>query len=215
MSVAQATIPLRHQQHIALDGISWELYEQLLRDVGNRPIRITYYRGSIEIMSPLPKHETWKKRIARMIELMALEVNIPMETLGSTTFRRRAKAVGLEPDECYYIQHAANIRGKDRLNLKVDPPPDLVVEIDITRRSIAREPIYARLGVPELWRYDGKRLAVLELTAGNKYRERESSLSFPFLPMAEFRKYLGQLGEADDLKVLRAFQKWVRTLAGK
>src|SRR4051812_41168123 len=183
MTRADLESPLHYQQHIVLTDVSWELYQQLLREIGDRPIRITYDRGSMEIISPLPKHERWKTRIGRLIELMAVELQISMETLGSRTFRRKAKKVGLEPDECYYVQHAAKVRNKDRLNLKVDPPPDLVVELDITHRSIAREPIYAKLGVPELWRYDGKRLTVLELKPDGKYHERDTSLAFPFLPM--------------------------------
>jgi Uma2 family endonuclease len=163
-------------------------------------------------MSPLPKHEEWKSRIGRMIELMSLELGIHVRTLGSTTFRRKRKKVGLEPDECYYVQHIDAVRGKDRLDLEIDPPPDLVVEIDITRRSIAREPIYAALRVPELWRYDAKRLAVLELNKEGKYSERPSSLAFPFLPMEPFAKYLDRMRAEDDLTVLRDFHQWVRTL---
>lgn len=212
MSLTDIDIPLDLQQHIVLDGVSWDFYKHLLRVVGNRAIRITYDRGSIEIMSPLPKHEKWKTRLGRLIELMALELDVQMETLGSTTFKRKIKKFGLEPDECYYIQHAADVRGKDRLNMKVDPPPDLAVEIDIFSRSIKREPLYARLGVPELWRYNAKRLTVLELTSAGKYVERDSSLAFPFLPMPRFVEFLQKMDQEDDLRVLKQFQKWVRTL---
>lgn len=181
-------IPLAAQQHIVLHDVSWRLYRTLLADVGDRPIRVTYFRGSIETMSPLPKHEKWKKRIGRLIELMCLELRIPIEALGSTTFRRRAKKAGLEPDECYYVQHADAVKGKDRLDLKVDPPPDLAIEIDITRRSVKRQPVYAALGVPELWRLNGKRLQVLALVQG-RYDPGDESLAFPFLPIAAFQQF--------------------------
>ena len=213
MSLAKpATIPLRFQQHVVFDNVPWEFYEHLLRVVGDRPIRITYYRGKIEIMSPLAKHETWKKRIARLLEMMTYELRIDMEPLGSTTFRRKGRRVGLEPDECYFIRNATAIRGKDRLNLKTDPPPDLAIEIDITRRSIPRQPIYAALGVPELWRFDGKRISVLELSEGRTYHQREGSISFPFLPMAEFAEFVQRLKNESSLVVLQSFQQWVRTL---
>ena len=205
-------LPLVEQQHIVLHDVSWKLYERLLKDIGDRPVRVTFYRGSIEIMSPLPKHEKGGNWIGRMIEMMCFELRIPTEGLGSTTFRRKAKEAGLEPDECYYVQNAAAVRGKDRFDLTVDPPPDLAVEIDITRRSIKRQPVYAALGVPELWRWNGKRLSVLLLRDG-RYEKAESSGVFPFLPIPQFASYLDRLraGES-DLDVLRDFQQWVRTL---
>jgi len=106
-----------------LDGVSWDFYEQLLEEIGDRPIRVTFDNGSLEMMAPLPLHERWKKRIARMIELLCVELDIEIDTLGSTTFRREDLAKGLEPDECYYVQHADDVRGKKELDLAVDPPP--------------------------------------------------------------------------------------------
>src|SRR5687767_1888590 len=205
-------IPLAYQQHLVLHDVTWKLYERLLKDIGNRPLRVTFYRGSMEIMSPLPKHERWKKRIGRLIELMLLEAGIRAETLGSTTFRREAKKAGLEPDECYYVQNAAAIRGKDRLDLSVDPPPDLALEVDITRRSIKRMPVYAALGVPEVWRWNGKTLTIL-LLSEREYVPSPASSAFPFLPIEPFQRFLDRLGAGEDeLAVLREFQQWVRTL---
>ena len=214
MTRSATQIPLAEQQHVAFDGASWRLYERLLKDIGNRPIRVTYYRGSIEIMSPLLKHERWKRRIVRMIDVACLELGVPVEGLGSTTFRKEAKKVGLEPDECYYVQNAAVVRGKDRLDLAVDPPPDLAVEIDITRRSIKRQPVYAALCVPELWRWNGKSLTVL-LLRESRYVASPNSPAFPFLSVDQFEKFLHRLraGE-EDLAVMRDFQQWVRTLRG-
>ena len=99
MTAKLSAIPLSEQQHIVLHDISWDLYKQLLREVGTRPIRMTFDNGSLEIMSPLPRHEKWKKRVARMIEVMAMELNLPIEPLGSTTFKRKKLGKGLEPDE--------------------------------------------------------------------------------------------------------------------
>jgi Uma2 family endonuclease len=209
---APADTSLAEQQHIAFDGVSWELYELLLKDIGDRPIRVTYYRGSIEIMSPIPKHDKARWWIGRLIDMMCLELEVPVEGLGSTTFRKRTTEAGLEPDTCYYVQNAATVRGKDRLDLSVDPPPDLAIEIDITRRSIKKQPVYAALGVPELWRWDGKSLSVLLLRDG-RYATSVASAAFPFLPVAQFERYIHRLAAGEeDLSVLRDFQRWVRTL---
>ena len=96
--------PQSGQQHVVLHDVSWDLYQHLLAEVGDGALRMTFDNGSLEIMSPLPKHELWKKRIGRMIEIVSLELDIPMESLGSTTFARQDLQKGLEPDECYYIQ---------------------------------------------------------------------------------------------------------------
>lgn len=194
-----------------LDGVSWEQYEQLLRDLGDRPIRVTYDRGKLEIMAPLLNHERWKKYFARLIEVMCEELDFDIETAGSTTFKRKDLDQGLEPDECYYIQHADAIRGKSELDLTVDPPPDLVIEVDITSKSITKEPIYADLGVPELWRHDGRRLSVLRLRDG-RYCRADASGVFPFLPMDQFLQYVVRLASERQQKVLREFRAWVRTL---
>jgi len=132
-------------RHVVLRDVSWELYELLLKEVGDQHVLITYDNGSMELLSPLREHEFWKTFIGRLIEVLTEELNIPIAGLGSTTYRRRDLAKGLEPDECYHVQHEAQVRGKKRLDLRHDPPPDLVVEIDIIRRDIAHEPIYTRL----------------------------------------------------------------------
>ena len=200
------------QQHVVLHDVSWDLYQHLLAEVGDGAIRLTFDDGSLEIMSPLPKHESWKKRIGRMIEIVSLELDISMVPLGSTTFARQDLQKGLEPDECYYIQHAADVFGKDELDLTVDPPPDLAVEVDVTSRSVRREPIYAALGVPEIWRFADGRLRVLRLGRNGRYRAVSQSRCFPFLPMPTFERFLLRLEREDQTSVLREFRDWVRTL---
>jgi len=199
-------------QHLVLDGISWAFYERLLDEIGDRPIRVTYSHGSLEIMPPLPEHEIAKKAIAQLIELLTLELGIPRACFGSTTFRREDKGGGLEPDECYYFDNAPRVRGMKRFDPAVHPAPDLGIEIDITQRSIPRDPIYADLGVRELWRFDGEKLTVLHLLGG-RYHPAHASMALPFLPMAEFEKFVHRmLGDEDETKVLREFQAWVRLL---
>jgi Uma2 family endonuclease len=196
-------------QHFVLEDASWELYEKLLRDIGDRPIRVTYDEGRMEIMSPLPEHERPKKLIAQMIEMLSFERGTPKASFGSTTFRRKEKAKGLEPDECYYFKDEAKMRGRKRVDLSKDPPPELVVEIDVTSRSVPREGIYAALGVPEIWRFDGDRMQCLHLIGG-KYAVRKMSVAFPFLEPALLLRFIEQLGHEDENAILRAFRNWVR-----
>ena len=211
MTIA-ASVPPASPQHLLLHGVSWEFYERLLKELDNRPLQVTFDNGNLEIMAPLLPHEKWKKRIGRMIELLTLELDIEMEPLGQTTFKREDLAKGFEPDECYYIQHAQVVRGKDELDLTIDPPPDLSVEVDITSWSIPRQPIYAALGIPELWRFENRRLIVSHLNADGHYVPAATSLAFPFLPIHEFERFLLRLADESQTKVLREFRDWVKTL---
>src|SRR5207244_2247151 len=146
--------------------------------------------------------------------LLSLELRIRLTPSGKTTLRDKRKEKGLEPDESYYIKNWKAMNEMDGpFEPTIHPPPDLAVEIDITRRSIPKQPIYAALGVPELWRIDGKHLEVLGLTADGRYERRSESIAFPFLPMKEFERFVLRFGaENDDLAVVAAFQEWVRTL---
>lgn len=212
MTLASHRIPLADQQHIVLDYMSWEFYERLLEEIDNRPIRVTFDEGSIEIMSPLQEHEASKKAIERLIELLAVELNIPMSCFGSSTYRREDKQKGLEPDECYYLQNAPCVRGMNEFDPTVHPPPDLAVEVDIRMRSIPRQPIYAALAVPELWRFDGRKLQILRLSSTGQYEEGGSSVAFPFLPMREFEKFVKRMETEEQTTGLREFREWVKTL---
>jgi Uma2 family endonuclease len=205
-------IPLSEQQHLVLDGVSWDFYERTLDEIGNRPMRVTFYRGSIEIMPPPAEHECAKISIGALIEVTALELDIPMRCFGSATFRREEGQAGLEPDQCYYLKNEARVRGMKRFDPTRDPPPDLAIEIDITRRSIAREPVYADLGVPELWRYDGRHLTVLVLESSGRYVASTNSPSFPFLPIESFEAFIPRMDNEERTAVLREFRDWVRTL---
>lgn len=200
--------PLGGLQHFVLENASWELYEKLLQDSGEDGIRINYDQGRLEMMSPLPEHEEVKKIIGRLLEALTFEVGMEVKSLGSTTFRRKDKAKGLEPDECYYFKDEKKMRGRKRLDLRKDPPPELVIEIDVTHRSVEREPIYAGLGVQEIWRWDGTQITCLEL-AGGAYRTRERSLVFPFLAPSDLTKFVRMRNRVGENAILRKFRKWV------
>ncbi len=138
-------------QTVILHDISWDEFEAILVDLGeSRGSRIAYDQGKLEIMTPLPEHEVNKIYVSNFVEILLEELDLEFCPLGSTTFKNQSMLKGIEPDSCFYIQNEAAIRGKNRLDLTIDPPPDLVLEIDLTNRS--HPEIYQSLGVPELWR---------------------------------------------------------------
>jgi Uma2 family endonuclease len=199
-------------QHIVLRGISWSYYEQTLKEIGNQPIRVAYLDGAMELMSPLPKHEVPKKAIGNLIVTLAVECRIPLKSFGSTTFRQEEKVAGSEPDECFYFNEIHSIKGMKRFNPPAHRPPDLWVEVDVLSPSVPREPICARLGVPEVWRYSQDRLAVRLLTAAGVYADSAASRAFPFLPMATFAGFIEKMVDGDEMSTLLEFREWVRGL---
>lgn len=198
-------------ERVVLRGVSWEVYETLLREIGDQPLYLTYDDGDLEIMSPSPDHETWKTLIGRMIELLTLEKDVEVRSLGSTTFKRRDLGKGLEPDECYYLAHESVVRHQRELDLRRDPPPDLVVEVDISHHAVSRERIYAAMGVPELWRFDGQRLEALILGPDGSYRRQDRSLAFAWLVVAELQRFLEMRRQSSETAVMRAFRDWLRS----
>lgn len=212
MTTAHA-IDFTDVRHIVLEGISWETYEQILEELEGRRVRVTYDEGDLEMMAPLAFHEEWKGRITILVSLMCMERDLDFQTLGSTTFQRRDLKKGIEPDDCFYVRHAKTIRNRkgDHIDLTVDPPPDLAIEIENTRASIPKHPIYAAIGVPELWRFDGKHLTVLRLRGG-KYSATNSSKLFPFLPMEQFQHFVMRLSSERSPIVLREFREWIKSL---
>jgi Uma2 family endonuclease len=196
-------------QRLLLYSIPWKSYDAILHALEGRHLRITYDRGKLEIMTVSYPHEFYKKLFARMIEIMTLELNMAMAPGGSTTFRRELMERGLEPDECYWITNTALMKGKLEFDADTDPPPDLALEIDITNSSLDRMGIYGALGTPEIWRFDGERLTVHHLV-GAKYRLRDRSRAFPFLPVQDLLRFVKQAETEDQTTVMRAFTQWVR-----
>lgn len=196
---------------LLLRDVSWKVYESLLKELESHRVSLTYDRGTLEIMSPSRTHDFGKKLIARLIETMADELYIDIVSGGSTTCRREDLEKGLEPDELYYFKNAARMLNRDKdLDLTRDPPPDLAVEIDVTSRSLDRQPIYAALGILELWRCKNKSVQFLHLDSHKKYRAREKSLNFPFLSSRAFCRFLEMQGTVEERKILRLFREFVR-----
>jgi Uma2 family endonuclease len=207
-------IPLRQLdvppgQRLLLHNVSWAEFEAILEELGeHRGTRVAYDNGLLEIMAPLPEHGSDKEIIGDLLKALLEELDIEFLTLGSTTFKNAAMLKGIEPDQCFYIQHEAAVRGKKRLDLTVDPPPDLALEVDITRRT--HPETYAALGVPELWRRVGQTIRIYQLLDG-QYVEVEKSPTFPDWPLqAEIPTYVAQSQVEGRNRAMRSFRLWVR-----
>jgi Uma2 family endonuclease len=203
------TVEAMSESRVLLHGIRWETYERLLDEVENQGIRLTYDRGDLEIMTPSHRHESWKQRVARMIETMTEALGVAMKSGGQTTFRKRSLRRGLEPDECYWVQNEAAVRGKLDLDLRTDPAPDLVLEAEASRSILDRLDILASLGVGEVWRYDGERLTIHVLGADGHYAVSAQSCVFPWLPVQPFIAHLQRANDTDETTWIRAFRAWV------
>lgn len=201
-------------QRVLLQDVTWQELETIIEELGeHRAARIAYDKGILEIMAPLPEHEDNKEIIGDLVKALLEELDIEFRCLGSTTFKNEFMAQGIEPDQCFYIKHEAAIRGKTRIDLTVDPPPDLALEIDITSRT--HPDIYQALKVPELWRFEKGSLKINLLQDGN-YVESQSSLNFPYLPLIEvIPQYLEQSKTAGRNATLKAFRSWVREYLSK
>jgi len=194
---------------ITLTGIKWLTFKAIMSDVGDgRSWRIAYAEGVLEIRMPLTEHEEPKGMIESFVEAFADALDIEVRKLGALTLEREDLARAIEPDSCFYIQNESVVRGKS-INLLADPPPDLVVESDYTSSSLNKFSIYASLGVPEIWRYRNQCLVVYQLVEGN-YEERENSLAFPFLPIAEIPGLIEQSKAIGQRAAVRLFRDRVR-----
>lgn len=193
------------EQRVVLSNVSWDTYERLLEDlVDSSSPRLTFDRGTLEIMSPTFEHERFNRLLASFVEEAAEDSDVEVENAGSTTFRRMDLHRGFEPDSCFYIANAEQVLGKRAVDLSRDPPPDLVVEIDITNGSVAKLPIYAQVGVPEVWRYDGTTLEMRQLQGGD-YVRVDNSVSFPKLSAERLTLLLEKSKNASRREVVRAF----------
>ena len=194
---------------ITLKGIKWLTFKAIMSDVGDgRAWRIAYDQGVLEIRMPLTEHEEPKGMIESFVEAFADELEIEVRKLGALTLEREDLTRAIEPDSCFYIQNESVVRGKS-INLPADPPPDLVIESDYTSSSLNKFAIYAAMGVPEIWRYRNQSLVVYHLVEGN-YEERENSLAFGFLPIAQIPVLIEQSKSIGQRAAVRLFRDMVR-----
>ena len=214
MPAAAPTAPptrpaLDPESRFLLPSLSWAGYESLLAEVGGH-LRINYLEGMAELMSPGPIHEQFGYVLGRMVSDLIVELDIPAKGQRSTTFRRRDLERGLEPDECFYLESLALLRGRDIEAIDPLPPPDLVIEVEVTSPLVNKLAIYAGLGVPEIWRHDGGGLTILLLGPDGRYSPSARSLAFPFLPMDGFRAPLAAYDPDAETAWMRAYRGWVR-----
>lgn len=196
---------------LVLHDISWETYEQLLEIFAERPTpRMTYYNGTLELMVPLPEHERYSWTLGRLIAALSEELGLEIIGLKSSTWRSQPKKAGKEADECFYIQNEAVMRGKLKIDLKTDPPPDLAVEIDWTSSSINKMAVYAELKVPEVWVWKKGKL-IINILNDTSYVECETSLAFASFPVKELAQFMHLDSEKGENARIREFREWVRS----
>jgi Uma2 family endonuclease len=198
-------------ERLILDCVDWQSYSRFLRLFAERPgYRLTYDRGVLEITSPSGRHDHLACLIGRFVEALTEELGLLFKSGRSTTFRSRRARRGLEPDNSYWVANEPVVRSKDEVDLRVDPPPDLCVEIDITSSSLDRMSIYARLRVPEVWRFDDEGLMFNVLQPNHHYAVNDRSPSFPMLTPDDVMRFLALRLQEDENAIVRQFREWVR-----
>lgn len=197
-------------QYLQIDDADWQTYERFLLAIGGRKLRCTYDRGRLQIMAPLRLHEREKKFLGRVVETVTLDLNWPLGSCGSMTIRREDLERGFEPDECYYIEHEAQMRTLREPDFRVDPPPDLAIEVDVTNTSLDRITLYAALGILEVWRLDQGELQFLHLQSERMYAALPNSRAFPFLPVSYVNSLLDQLSSRSETDILRELRSWLQ-----
>jgi Uma2 family endonuclease len=196
---------------VVFEDVTWDDYEAMLRIVRERPIRVIYDRGRMEVFMPSFGHEDDAHLLGRMVDTLTDELNIPVKAGRTTTHKRRDLDRGAEPDQCYWFgENARRMIGKCQLDLEIDTPPDLVIEVDITSSSLERLPIFAAMGISEVWRLAGQQLVFLHLQPDGTYQARDQSRNFPVVPVAEIARFL-DLGRSDEQTAwVRSFRAYVR-----
>ena len=213
MSTSSTIIPPhQRQQQLSEKRVSlhvtWDGFQTIFDALGgDRTAQLTYYNGILEIMTPLEPHETASGLIGQFIEITTEELNLNIKTMGSTKLSR-SELGGAEPDQGYYITNEPSVRGR-QVDLTVDPPPDLVVEVDITHTDIDKNALYADLGIPEFWRYDGQTLKIYQLQ-NKQYQDVDTSPTFPDIPKERLYIFLNDCAQKGETPAKRNLRIWLR-----
>lgn len=197
---------------LRLPNVAWDEYEHLLAQMESYHPghRLSYDCGRLIIVSPSFEHERAKEFVFSLVLVLSDEMDVTLETAGATTFKSKLLKKGVEPDTCFYVQNAARVIGRRALRSGVDPPPDVAVEIDMSNDSLDKFPIYAALGVPEIWLYDGRKTHFYKLAGGN-YEVIQNSLAFPILTAEDLTKYSEQSKTEGQTTALKAFRQMLRS----
>lgn len=198
---------------IILPNVSWQSYTSLLRDFDGRPgMRMNFDQGVLEILSPSSEeHELYNRLLAFVVETLADTMGIEYASSGAATFKREDLQRGFEPDSSYYLQNEPQVRGKLRLDLSVDPPPDLAIEIDIAHTSTGKLSLYAAMGVPEVWIYDGRQVSIFVLR-GEAMVQTSSSLAFPSVQAEALSRLMGESKLLARTAWNRKVREWSKSL---
>lgn len=194
------------EQRVVIDRVSWPTYLGLVESGQVRRGRMTYHCGTLEIMSPGKRHENFGRLLGRLVEAFTEEMDVEIVSVKSMTYKREDLLRGFEGDEAYYIQSSRLVQTKTEIDALEDPPPDLVIEIDITRSSIEKLAVFGPLGVPEVWRFDGADLQIHLLEAG-EYRLSKQSLALPAFPILKALEILQDNGQTNETKLVRRFRQ--------
>jgi Uma2 family endonuclease len=211
-----ASPPPPEGRHLVVGGLNWETYRRISDAFTGLNLRITYDRGRLEIMGASLIHERWSELLAMFVRVLAEEAKKTICSGGSATLEREDLDRSIEPDRCFYLENEPLVRAKTALDLSNDPPPDLAIETEVSRRAIKQLPIYEALRVPEVWRTNGKTVTFHVLGLDSKYAVSEHSRSFPFLRSSDLIPFLQRWGQVDEGTLLAEFRAWVRQqLSGK
>ncbi|MBD2131881.1 Uma2 family endonuclease [Sphaerospermopsis sp. FACHB-1094] len=193
-----------------VENISWQTFKTMLAEMGcNRNTKFAYDHGNIEIMTPQMPHENSNRNIEGFVIILCEELGLEIKRAGSLTLTRDDIQRGAEPDSSYYIQNEYLVRSKDKIDLAIDPPPDLVLEVEYSRPQIDKLKLYAALGIPEFWRYNGSKLRIYTLTNG-EYLEVEISPTFTPITIKEITGFLAETSNIGEIATTRIFRNWVK-----
>jgi Uma2 family endonuclease len=194
---------------VTFHGVGWEEYEELLQQVGEAGgLRISFDDGTLQVMTLSPEHEKYCDFIKRLVSSVSLRLRINILFFGSATMRKKERRKGNEPDACFYVQNAATIGNRIHIDFELDPPPDIAVEVDVHHDTRNKFRIYAALGVPELWRFDGDQLTIHSLEQ-DEYRQVETSAALPMLASRVMTEQLRKLETEGELQTILAFEQWL------
>jgi Uma2 family endonuclease len=192
--------------HVVFPDSDWSFYQQVQKRLGEQPTRVNFSDGVLEITTLSLEHERYKTAMHHVVMGLCMAFDVPAVSAGSTTLKHKLKAQALEPDQCYYVTNAAGLKCKKRIDLEKDPPPDFVIEIDVTHKAVDREGIYHSFGVPELWTYDGVSSACFRRTFKG-WRQVDRSTWFPEVRVADLAQFKPHFDEA-DVKLMQRVAKW-------
>lgn len=206
--MVRTVVPVEHQalgeKRVSVSGLTWVAYQKILYALPEgRSTRLTYDHGTLEITMPLEEHEYASELIGLFIRILVGVMGLKLKSLRSTTLERPDLDRSAEPDNAYYIQHQAQVAGR-KVDLSQDPPPDLVVEVDITHTDIAKDRLYASMGVPEFWRYNGQVWRIFQLQ-GEAYQELDRSPTFDWVNKEDLYQFLEQ-AQQDEITAEQAFR---------